>query len=107
MMPLRRAHRCVAVQRTSARGQRRRITAAVIPNEFVKTHGGVVAENHVIMLIPHRDDAVSPEFLAAALNSAEVGAQLDRMCGSASIPAKLLAALPLPNRPAQLASLLN
>lgn len=90
---------CVAVQRTSARGQQRRITAAEIPDEFVKAHGGVVAENHVILLIPNKPDAATPADLATMLNSPEVGAQLDRMCGSASIPAKLLAVLPLPSPP--------
>ena len=90
---------CVAIQRTSARGQRRRITAAVIPNDFIRANGGVVAENHVIMLIPTRPDAAPLAALAEALNSAEVSAQLDRMCGSASIPAKLLSVLPLPKPP--------
>lgn len=87
---------CVAVQRTSARGQRRRITAAEIPAEFVKKHGGIVAENHVILLLPSRPDAASPAALAEALNRPEVGDQLDRMCGSASIPARLLERVPMP-----------
>jgi len=90
---------CVAVQRTSARGQKRRITAAEIPAEFVSAHGGVVAENHVILLVPNRADPVPPNQLADAINSVEVGRQLDRMCGSASIPARLLAVLPMPAPP--------
>ena len=90
---------CVAVQRTSARGQKRRITAAELPAEFVEQHGGVIAENHVILLLPTRDDAAPPSALAAALNLPAVGEQLDRMCGSASIPARLLEQVPLPAAP--------
>lgn len=91
---------CVAVQRTSARGQKRRISAAEIPDSFVKRHGGIVAENHVILLVPTSKRAAPPNALAQALNSAAVGRQLDRMCGSASIPARLLAVLPMPRPPA-------
>jgi adenine-specific DNA-methyltransferase len=92
---------CVAVQRTSARGQKRRIAAAEIPASFVEQHGGVVAENHVILLLPTRPDAVPASALAAALNLPQVGEQLDRMCGSASIPARLLEQVPLPAAPAR------
>lgn len=90
---------CVAVQRTSARGQKRRITAAEIPSAFVQQHGGVIAENHVILLLPTRPEAVSPAALASALNRPEIGDQLDRMCGSASIPARLLECVPMPKLP--------
>lgn len=87
---------CVAVQRTSARGQKRRITAAEIPADFVEQHGGIVAENHVILLLPMRPDAAPAAELAKALNLPLVGEQLNRMCGSASIPARLLEQVPLP-----------
>ncbi|WP_440410493.1 Eco57I restriction-modification methylase domain-containing protein [Neorhizobium petrolearium] len=90
---------CVAVQRTSARGQKRRITAAEIPVSFVEQYGGVIAENHVILLLPTRSDAVPASALAKALNLPQVGEQLDRMCGSASIPARLLEQVPLPAVP--------
>lgn len=90
---------CVAIQRTSARNQKRRITAAEIPHDFVSRHGGIVAENHVILLVPNRDDPVPARLLAAALNASAVGKQLDRMCGSASIPARLLSVLPMPMPP--------
>lgn len=90
---------CVAVQRTSARGQKRRIAAAEIPAWFVAQHGGVVAENHVILLLPTRPDAIPASALAEALNLPQIGEQLDRMCGSASIPARLLEQVPLPAVP--------
>lgn len=90
---------CVAVQRTSARGQKRRIAAAEIPASFIEPYGGIVAENHVILLLPIRPDAAPASALAEVLNLPQVSEQLDRMCGSASIPARLLEQLPLPAVP--------
>jgi len=90
---------CVAVQRTSARGQKRRIAAAEIPASFLEQHGGVVAENHVILLLPSHPDAAPASALAEALNQPLVSQQLDRICGSASIPARLLEQVPLPEAP--------
>jgi len=89
---------CVAVQRTSSRGQRRRISAAAISSEFVARHGGIVAENHVIILVPTSCDAAAPEDLAAALNTHCVSEALNRVCGSASISVRLLESIPLPVR---------
>ncbi|MBX3447888.1 MAG: N-6 DNA methylase [Parvibaculaceae bacterium] len=90
---------CVAIQRTSSRGQKRRLNAAPIFKSFVARHGGIIAENHVIILRPLHSDAASPRALAAALNQPLASAQLDRICGSASISARLLESLPLPAPP--------
>ena len=86
---------CVAIQRTSSRGQKRRITAAPIPAAFVEEHGGIIAENHVILLVPTTPLAASVDALAAALNSTHASEQLDRVCGSASISVRLLETLQL------------
>lgn len=90
---------CVAIQRTSSRGQKRRITAAPIPSSFVEEHGGIIAENHVILLVPTTPKAASIEALAAALNSTHASEQLDRVCGSASISVRLLETLHLSRPP--------
>jgi adenine-specific DNA-methyltransferase len=90
---------CVAVQRISSRGQKRRLNAAPILRAFVKKHGGVIAENHVILLVPNSPDAASPESLAEALNNAAASAALDRVCGSASISVRLLETIKLEARP--------
>jgi adenine-specific DNA-methyltransferase len=90
---------CVAVQRTSSRGQKRRLTAASISKSFIKKHGGVIAENHVILLVPVSSDAASPESLAEALNKAAASAALDRVCGSASISVRLLETVELGTSP--------
>jgi adenine-specific DNA-methyltransferase len=90
---------CIAVQRTSSRGQKRRLNAAPISKAFIKKHGCVVAENHVILLVPNSPDAASPESLAEALNNAAASAALDRVCGSASISVRLLETIKLEARP--------
>lgn len=90
---------CVAVQRTSSRNQKRRLNAAPISKAFIKKHGGVIAENHVILLVPNSPDAASPEALAEALNKAAASAALDRVCGSASISVRLLEKIKLQARP--------
>jgi adenine-specific DNA-methyltransferase len=91
---------CVAVQRTSSRGQKRRLNAAPVSQDFIRKHGGVIAENHVILLVPVSADAASPESLAEALNKAAPSAELNRVCGSASISVRLLETIELGARPA-------
>ena len=90
---------CVAVQRTSSRGQKRRLNAAPISKSFIRKHGGVIGENHVILIVPTSENAVSPETLAKALNMSSVSAELDRVCGSASISVRLLESIRLGERP--------
>jgi adenine-specific DNA-methyltransferase len=90
---------CVALQRTSSRGQKRRINAASISKAFIKRHGGIVAENHVILLVPDSPNPASPKLLAQVLNRAAASAALDRVCGSASISVRLLESIELEARP--------
>jgi adenine-specific DNA-methyltransferase len=89
---------CVAVQRTSSSSQPRRLVAAAVPRSFVQRHGGIVGENHVILLVPMRRTAVSPTKLAAVLNGREASAALARISGSASISVRVLEGIPLPPR---------
>jgi len=81
---------CIAIQRTSSRGQKRRLSAALVSQAFIDMHGGIVAENHVILLVKTRPDARDAQSLVDTLNSPEASEQLDRMCGSASISVRLL-----------------
>lgn len=90
---------CVAVQRTSSRGQKRRLSAAPISESFIDKYGGIIGENHVLLLVPTSPDAASPEALAEALNEARPSAELDRVCGSASISVRLLETIELGTRP--------
>lgn len=92
---------CVALQRISSRGQKRRLNAAAIPKSFLRTHKAVIGENHVIFLVPASANAVSPELLAQALNTPTASAQFDRISGSTSISARLLETMALPKPPAK------
>jgi adenine-specific DNA-methyltransferase len=92
---------CVALQRVSTRGQKRRLNAAAIPTSFVRKHGGIIGENHVIFLVPIHAKAALPQALAQALNAPAASAQFDRMSGSSSISVRLLDTMPLPHPPAR------
>jgi adenine-specific DNA-methyltransferase len=89
---------CVVVQRTSSRNQARRLTAAPVPRSFLMKYRGIVGENHVIILVPTRADAVSPSEMATVLNGELANGAMARICGSASISVRLLERLPLPPR---------
>ncbi|MEG3088542.1 HsdM family class I SAM-dependent methyltransferase [Sphingomonas sp. PB4P5] len=96
--------RAVIIQRTANRDQRRRLNASAVTAAFAMEHAehGYVAENHVIVCEPQSDNPrVSPEMLAAVLNSAVASARFSAVAGSFSVSAKLLARMALPE-PAQL-----
>lgn len=91
--------RSVIVQRTANRDQRRRLNASAVSEVFAAAHAehGYVAENHVIVIEPTMAaPLVSPDVLAALLNSAIVSERFSAVAGSFSVSAKLLARLALP-----------
>lgn len=91
--------RSVLVQRTSNRDQQRRLNAAAVSQAFADAHAmhGYVAENHVIVLEPIPNKvAVSPDLLAALLNTAIINQRFSAVSGSFSVSARLLARLALP-----------
>lgn len=91
--------RSVIVQRTANRDQKRRLNASAVSEGFARKHAvhGYVAENHVIVIEPAiAEPLVSPETLAALLNSAIVSERFSAVAGSFSVSAKLLARLALP-----------
>ena len=89
--------RCVLLQRTTAKEQRRRLIAAALPTNFIDRHGAIVVENHLNMLRPlnHRPP-VSATVLAAFLNSAAADRAFRCLNGSVAVSAYELEALPLP-----------
>jgi adenine-specific DNA-methyltransferase len=61
---------CVLVQRTTAKEQKRRLIAALLPQEFIEKHGGVVVENHLNMIRSSEDKPrISPKVITAILNT--------------------------------------
>ncbi len=89
---------CVLLQRTTAKEQARRLIAACLPADFLKAHGGsVVIENHLNMIKPIvANPVISPDVLAAFLNSAAADRVFRCVSGSVAVSAYELETLPLP-----------
>ncbi len=89
---------CVLIQRTTAKEQSRRLIAATLPAELIAAHGAVVVENHLNMVRPlNGKPKVSPEVVAAILNSHVADRAFRCISGSVAVSAFELEALPLPS----------
>lgn len=89
---------CVLLQRTTAKEQTRRLIASALPVSFLREHGAVVIENHLNMLRPIvAEPPVSPETLAAFLNSGAADRAFRCVSGSVAVSAYELEALPMPS----------
>lgn len=87
---------CVLLQRTTAKEQNRRLLSAVIPQEFINDHGGVVVENHLNIIYADSNVEISPKLLSVVLNSEAVDRAFRCISGSVAVSAYELEALPLP-----------
>lgn len=89
---------CILVQRTTAKEQRRRLIAAVIPNSFVMEYPGFVVENHLNMVCcSSAKPRIALRTLAALLNSATLDQAFRCINGSVAVSAYELNSLALPN----------
>ncbi len=89
---------CILVQRTTAKEQKKRLIAALLPQEFVKKYRGVVVENHLNMIKPLPGKALfSPVIIAALLNTKALDLAFRCISGSVAVSAYELNALPLPS----------
>ncbi|HSR49753.1 MAG TPA: N-6 DNA methylase [Acidobacteriota bacterium] len=89
---------CVLLQRTTAKEQSRRLIAATLPQGLLDEHGSVVVENHLNMVRPVKSTPeVSPQAVAAVLNSDIVDSAFRCISGSVAVSAYELKALPLPS----------
>lgn len=88
---------CVLVQRTTAKEQDRRLICAVLPQEFIDQHGGVVVENHLNVVRAKAGSDISSDTIAAVLSSHAVDAVFRCISGSVAVSAYELNAIPLPN----------
>lgn len=89
---------CVLVQRTTAKEQKRRLIAALLPKEFIEKYGGVVVENHLNMIrLSEEKPAVSPKLIAAILNTRTLDFAFRCISGSVAVSAYELNALPMPS----------
>jgi adenine-specific DNA-methyltransferase len=85
----------VLVQRTTAKEQSRRLIAALMPEQFVAEHGGVVVENHLNVIRPRDTMGVPLRAIAVLLNSAAVDQLFRCISGSVAVSAYELESLPV------------
>ena len=94
----------LVLQRTTTSSQPRRLVAAKIDPAAVKKHGGVVSENHTIVVTATKAEMLKR--LLFLLNSKPVDDRYRQLSGTASIAVTLLRTLDLPD-PAVLAKALD
>lgn len=87
---------CLLLQRTTAKEQKSRLSAAELPEAFIQKYGGVVVENHLNMVRPIDNAIISLQTLAFFLRSRVVDQLFRAMNGSVAVSAYELEALPLP-----------
>ena len=89
---------CVLVQRTTSKEQKRRLIAALLPEEFIQQYGGVVVENHINMIRPSNEKpSISPDVITAILNTNALDLAFRYISGSVAVSAFELNTLPLPS----------
>lgn len=89
---------CVLLQRTTAKEQARRLIPALLPQDFLDAHGGVVVENHLNMIYCEGLDiaAVSSKIVCTLLSTEAVDRAFRGISGSVAVSAYELNALPMP-----------
>ncbi|MEN3754924.1 hypothetical protein ABC733_26530 [Mangrovibacter sp. SLW1] len=89
---------CVLVQRTTSKEQEKRITATIIPQNFLDEHGGAVVENHVNVIY---GDGLLPNLTTSVVEKLLNSSVIDRIfrciSGSVAVSAYELNAIPLPD----------
>lgn len=89
---------CLLVQRTTAKEQRRRIVAAILPESFLKKYKGVVVENHLNIIKPRvKETPVSLDALKCILNSRTLDMVFRSINGSVAVSAYEIESLPMPD----------
>ncbi len=87
----------VALQRTTAKDDARRLVAVPIAERFVAKYGGYIGENHVVFLLKTDHAVCEIGVLAKILRSHVVDRLFRCMSGSVAVSTSELAELPLPD----------
>jgi adenine-specific DNA-methyltransferase len=87
----------VALQRTTAKDDSRRLIAAPIGGNVIKKYGGYVGENHVVFLLQTERAVCDVGLLAKILRSKTVDRLFRCISGSVSVSSSELAELSLPD----------
>ncbi len=88
---------CIALQRVTSNDQPRRLVAAPVESTFIKKHGGVVGENHVVLIEQvAKNPELSPSQLAKVLRSQPIDRLFRSIAGSTNVSVFELSQLPMP-----------
>lgn len=87
----------VALQRTTAKDDSRRLIAAPIGGDVIKKYGGYVGENHVVFLLQTDRAVCDVNLLSKILRSKTVDRLFRCISGSVSVSSSELAELSLPD----------
>ena len=96
--------RSVLLQRLTSSDQRSRLVAAPISSAWLKRNQAYVCENHVIVLEPSKQPAVSVELMAALLNTKTVDRVFRTISNATNVAVSELSALLLPSPAAWVAA---
>jgi adenine-specific DNA-methyltransferase len=89
---------CILIKRTTAKEQKRRIFASLLPQNMISNNGGVVIENHVNIIKPISEETtISLDTLIALLNSDMFDMIYRLISGSVAVSAFELNNIPLPS----------
>jgi adenine-specific DNA-methyltransferase len=89
---------CLVLQRTSNTKQSRRLVVGRITSSLIEKWGGVVTENHTIIVETNCEKPrISLSQMCELLGTEEVDREFRRMCGTATISTVALRELRLPN----------
>lgn len=89
---------CILVQRTTAKEQKRRLIAAMIPNSFLCEYPGYVVENHLNMIYScSPGNKFALQTVLALLNSSALDQGFRCINGSVAVSAFELNSIPLPD----------
>lgn len=89
----------VVMQRVTSTDQPRRLVCAAVPQKWMATHKGFVAENHVLVIEQSVEGtpAFDPQTLAAVLRSATVDRLFRSISGAANVSVFELNQVPMPH----------
>jgi predicted RNA methylase len=91
---------CILLQRTTAKEQEKRLISAILPQNFIRTHKGVVIENHLNIISSLGSDktSISIKTMNTLLGCSIVDRAFRCISGSVAVSAYELNALPLPSK---------
>jgi len=88
----------IIMKRTSPAGSHKLLVCTVVPKTLIEQYGGIVGENHVIIISRRKDIwSVDPSLLVKVLNSTAVNLVYHCFSGTVTVSRYALQTLPMPD----------